>query len=54
MAPGMNASIAWNAFVANSSACFTRAPSGQPAVNQAIFGDPRSSVGLGTSKRSRV
>ena len=47
-----DASIAWNAFVANSSALI--AAHLEPAVNQAIFGDPRSIVAWGPPNASRV
>jgi indole-3-acetate monooxygenase len=47
-----DASIAWNAFVANSSALI--AAFLEPAVNQTIFADPRSTVAWGPPNASRV
>jgi alkylation response protein AidB-like acyl-CoA dehydrogenase len=45
-------SIAWNAFVANSSALI--AAYLEPAVNRAIFADPRSTVAWGPPSASRA
>jgi alkylation response protein AidB-like acyl-CoA dehydrogenase len=47
-----DASIAWNAFVANSSALI--AAYLEPAVNHAIFSDPRSIVAWGPPNASRA
>jgi len=47
-----DASIAWNAFVANSSSLI--AAYLEPAVNQAIFADPRSIVAWGPPNASRA
>src|SRR6202045_5292227 len=47
-----DASIAWNAFVANSSALI--AAYLEPAVNHAIFADPRSIVAWGPPNASRA
>src|ERR1700757_1623600 len=47
-----DASIAWNAFVANSSALI--AAYLEPAVNHAIFADPGSIVAWGPPNASRV
>jgi len=47
-----DASIGWNAFVANSSALI--APFLEPAVNHAIFADPRSVVSWGPPNASRA
>src|SRR5262245_60534071 len=47
-----DASIAWNAFVANSSALI--AAFLQPAANHAIFADPRSVVAWGPPNASRA
>src|SRR3954466_12089550 len=47
-----DASIAWNAFVANSSALI--AAYLEPAVNRAIFADPRSFVAWGPPNASRA
>src|SRR5246127_2315936 len=47
-----DASIAWNAFVANSSSLI--AAYLEPAVNHAIFADPHSIVALGPPNASRV
>src|SRR3982074_1465591 len=47
-----DASIAWNAFVANSSALI--AAYLEPAVNHAIFADPRSIVAWGPPNAPRA
>jgi alkylation response protein AidB-like acyl-CoA dehydrogenase len=47
-----DASIAWNVFVANSSSLI--AAYLEPAVNQAIFADPRSIVAWGPPNASRA
>ncbi len=47
-----DASVAWNAFVANSSALIAALL--EPAVNQAIFADPRSIVAWGPPNASRA
>src|SRR4029077_1401055 len=47
-----DASIAWNAFVANSSALIAAYLA--PAVNHAIFADPRSTVAGGPPNASRA
>jgi alkylation response protein AidB-like acyl-CoA dehydrogenase len=47
-----DASIAWNAFVANSSSLI--AAYLEPAVNHAIFADPRSMVAWGPPNASRA
>ena len=47
-----DASIAWNAFVANSSALI--AAYLEPAVNRAAFADPRSTVAWGPPNASRL
>src|SRR5262245_57887661 len=47
-----DASIAWNAFVANSSALI--AAYLEPAVSHAIFADPRSIVAWGPPNASRA
>jgi alkylation response protein AidB-like acyl-CoA dehydrogenase len=47
-----DASIAWNVFVANSSSLI--AAYLEPAVNQAIFADPRSIVAWGPPSASRA
>src|SRR5579863_6802904 len=47
-----DASIAWNAFVANSSSLI--AGYVEPAVNQVIFADPRSIVAWGPPNASRA
>src|SRR6202047_1631971 len=47
-----DASIAWNAFVANSSALI--AAYLEPAVNHAVFADPRSIVAWGPPNASRA
>src|SRR5258706_16306586 len=47
-----DASIAWNAFVANSSSLI--AAYLEPAVNHAIFADPRSIVAWGPPNASRA
>src|SRR5580693_261676 len=47
-----DASIAWNAFVTNSSALI--AAYLEPAVNRAIFADPRSTVAWGPPNASRA
>src|SRR5256885_4948624 len=47
-----DASIAWNAFVANSSALI--AAYLEPAVNHAVFDDPRSIVAWGPPNASRA
>src|SRR6202171_1569673 len=47
-----DASIAWNAFVANSSALI--AAYLEPAVNHAMFADPRSIVAWGPPNASRA
>jgi alkylation response protein AidB-like acyl-CoA dehydrogenase len=49
---GHDASIGWNAFVANSSALI--APFLTPDVNRAIFGDPRTIVSWGPPNASRA
>ena len=47
-----DASIAWNAFVANSSALI--AAYLEPAANHAVFADPRSTVAWGPPNASRA
>jgi indole-3-acetate monooxygenase len=47
-----DASIAWNVFVANSSALI--APFLEPAANRAIFADPRAIVSWGPPNASRA
>jgi hypothetical protein len=47
-----DASTAWNGFIANSSALI--AAFLEPAVNQAIFADPRSIVAWGPRNTSRA
>src|SRR5437667_385992 len=47
-----DASIAWNAFVANSSALI--AAYLEPAVNRAVFADPRSFVAWGPPNAARA
>ena len=47
-----DASIAWNAFVANSSALI--AAFLEPAANHAIFADPRSLISWGPPNASRA
>src|ERR1700736_5594647 len=47
-----DASIAWNAFVANSSALIAACL--EPAVNHTIFADPRSIVAWGPPNASRA
>src|SRR5450631_1348312 len=47
-----DASIAWNAFVTNSSALI--AAYLEPAVNRAVFADPRSIVAWGPPNASRA
>src|SRR5215475_1976561 len=47
-----DASIGWNAFVANSSALI--APFLEPATNHAIFADPRCIVSWGPPNASRA
>ncbi len=44
-----DASVAWNVFVANSSALI--AAYLEPAANHAIFADPAQHRGLGTAER---
>src|SRR6476469_4554097 len=47
-----DASVAWNVFVANSSALI--APFLEPAANRAIFADPRAIVSWGPPNASRA
>jgi alkylation response protein AidB-like acyl-CoA dehydrogenase len=47
-----DASVAWNVFVANSSALI--AAYLEPAANQAVFADPRSNVAWGPPNASRA
>ena len=47
-----DASVAWNVFVANSSTLI--AAHLEPAVNHAVFADPRSIVAWGPPNASRA